>query len=638
MGVKENAFKKSDAKYEFSGMTERAFEFIEDFQISDKELWARFVRQFAERPDGVDRRWRGEYWGKMMRGACMVYAYRRDAALLETLTGAVHAIMDTADDDGRISTYTRETEFTGWDLWCRKYVMLGMLYFLDICPDADFRREVTASLVRQADYLTARLGFGEDGKKKLYDTAILWRGLSAASILEPFVKLYRLTGKRDYLNFAKKIVDSGCTTVENIFELAYKDELSPYQYPVTKAYEMISCFEGLLEYYIETGDEKHKLTLTRFADRVLATDFTVIGSSGCWLEQFDHSTNRQANTTNGSQQETCVTVTLMKFMARLAALTGESRYADAVEISYYNAYLGAINFEKAICTRMAEGVIEDYCNGIQYIKEPMPFSSYSPLTAGTRDSGIGGFNIMSDAHYYGCCACIGAAGMGIVPYLALMKTADGLVLNMYIGGRAETDIAVLCIDTDYPRSGSVKITVHPKAESRFELALRKPGWCENAAASVNGEQVCAEGGYIRISRDWRDGDTVELAFDMPVRVVRPVSYGTDILMTKMIWDYDYIVPVFDREDPLAKKHIALCRGPITFGADSAAGFDFARPAEILAAPDGTAYAELLPPADGAQVTISVKTAAGSLALSDYASAGRPFAAENLAAAWILNER
>ena len=98
------------------------------------------------------------------------------------------------------------------------------------------------------------------------------------------------------------------------------------------------------------------------------------------------------------------------------------------------------------------------------------------------------------------------------------------------------------------------------------------------------------------------------------------------------------MPVFDREDPLAKKHIALCRGPITFGADSAAGFDFARPAEILAAPDGTAYAELLPPADGAQVTISVKTAAGSLALSDYASAGRPCAAENLAAAWILNER
>lgn len=47
-------------------------------------------------------------------------------------------------------------------------------------------------------------------------------------------------------------------------------------------------------------------------------------------------------------QETCVTVTLMKFLYHLTMLTGNSKYVDAFETSYYNAYLGAINTEGVI--------------------------------------------------------------------------------------------------------------------------------------------------------------------------------------------------------------------------------------------------------------------------------------------------
>ena len=61
-------------------------------------------------------------------------------------------------------------------------------------------------------------------------------------------------------------------------------QLYPYQYPVTKAYEMMSCFEGLLEYYRETGIEKYKQAVINFADMVLESDFTIIGSCGCTHE------------------------------------------------------------------------------------------------------------------------------------------------------------------------------------------------------------------------------------------------------------------------------------------------------------------------------------------------------------------
>jgi DUF1680 family protein len=93
---------------------------------------------------------------------------------------------------------------------------------------------------------------------------------------------------------------------------------------------MISCFEGLIEYYRVTGIEKYKEAIVRFADKVLESDFTIIGCSGCTHELFDHSTVRQANTNNGRiQQETCVTVTLMKFMYQLTCMTGDPKYVDA---------------------------------------------------------------------------------------------------------------------------------------------------------------------------------------------------------------------------------------------------------------------------------------------------------------------
>ena len=144
-------------------------------------------------------------------------------------------------------------------------------------------------------------------------------------------------------------MQSGGTSVANVFDLAFENDFYPYQYPITKAYEMISCFEGLLEFYRVTKNERYKTAIINFADRILESDFTVIGSSGCTHELFDHSAVRQANTTNGIiMQETCVTVTLMKFFYQLTLLTGEPKYADAFERSLFNAYLGSVNTEKRL--------------------------------------------------------------------------------------------------------------------------------------------------------------------------------------------------------------------------------------------------------------------------------------------------
>ena len=80
----------------------------------------------------------------------------------------------------------------------------------------------------------------------------------------PVLRLWHSTGKDAYLSFADYIVRVGASTKGvSIFELAYRDEMPPFRYPVVKAYEVMSCFEGLVEYYRVTGEEKWKTAASR---------------------------------------------------------------------------------------------------------------------------------------------------------------------------------------------------------------------------------------------------------------------------------------------------------------------------------------------------------------------------------------
>ena len=55
--------------------------FVLQKQLKDRELWKKFVNVFEEKADIVDNGWRGEYFGKMMRGACLTYRYIPDEEL-----------------------------------------------------------------------------------------------------------------------------------------------------------------------------------------------------------------------------------------------------------------------------------------------------------------------------------------------------------------------------------------------------------------------------------------------------------------------------------------------------------------------------------------------------------------------------
>ena len=561
-----NKFTFENKEKRLSGISDAAARFLAENALCDMATWHTFVNQFREKRDGENNGWRGEFFGKAMRGAVLVYEYVRTPELYSALTEAVEDMLTVADEDGRVSSYSRETEFSGWDIWSRKYVILSLIYFLDVCKDKSLKERIIKFISGAADYIIERVGDGE-GMIGINRASTYWYGLNSSSILEPIVKLYKITGEKRYLDFAAYIVNCGGTEFYNIFELAYENKKLPYQYGISKAYEMISCFEGLLEFYRITGNERYKVMLVNFANAVLSSEVSVIGSSGSTHELFDKTAVRQTYNFPGPKHETCVTVTLMKFLSEMLSLTGDKAYADCMEISFYNAYLGAINTGN----KHSDFIKKKFGDTLK--ESVLPFDSYSPVIPDARGVlGVGGLQVFSDNSYYGCCACIGAAGLGVYHRAMLMRDSNGFVINFYEKGSMSAEYSgsrvEFLLDTEYPRDGRILIKVKTESAVNMALKLRIPEWSRSTEIKSNSSYEIKDG-YAVFSGEWSGEAEIVLTLDMAVRIVRPISWDTDVVLGKWGDDRGWMttMPVTVTHIPEFDKYVALLRGPLVLAMD-----------------------------------------------------------------------
>lgn len=503
--------------------------FTMSHQLMNAETWKNFVRVFRADSDDTDKGWRCEYWGKMMRGACLTYLYNKDEALYAVLEETVRDLLTAQRADGRFSTYSEAEQLQGWDMWGRKYVLTAMLHFYRICRNQGLKEEILTALCRHADAILAAVGEGED-KVEITHTSKFWGGVNSCSILDAMVDLYRVTEKEEYLKFAQYILRTGGCRDGNLIELALENRLMPYQYPEVKAYETISFFEGVLSYYEVTGEPRCLQAVLNFVEAVNETDITLIGCSGCTHELFDHSAVVQTRESEGIMQETCVTVTWMRMMARLLLLTGEEKYFARMERSAWNALYGSVNTHEW----------KQYSFEEKAYVEPLPFDSYSPLTNNSRGRGIGGFKRFRFGGYYGCCACIAAAGIAIFPLCAALQSRRGLVINALLPGTVTANTPAghrftLEAESGYPAVMDWKAIIRLEAPEEFELKIRVPDYCENPRIFVNNQEVALAGdGWCIISCIWKDGDTVAFRAELSLKQVTledkvAFTYGTLVL-------------------------------------------------------------------------------------------------------------
>lgn len=520
---------------------QNACKFLTREQIGKAELWKKLVDQFRFRTDKTGN-YRGEYWGKIMRGAALICGYTKNDELYGTLETTVLDMLSLCTEDG-ITSHRKGCEFTGWDLWCRKYVAVGLEYFYDICRSEELKQEILRVLKTHLLAITRHIG-KEEGKKGICYASRNWGGLNSCSILKSYVVAYKLTGEKKLLDFASYIVSTGGSKDFDFVQAAADDELPLCSYRYPKAYEATSFFEGLLEYGKLTNDERLLTACKNYARSLLKQEFTVVGSGACEVECFDYSAHTQTYAGKKPKQETCVTVSYMLYFNEMYDLTGESIYLDAMERSFYNAYLGALNETAPKMTTL-------------------PIDWYSPLVGGKRANSLtAGKQVFSDGSFYSCCTAMGPAGVGVFANASTAVKDNAVSFRFYEKSVVTVGDTVVTEKTDYPTDGRVSFTFSGK-KTDLILSFRVPVWCKDLSLTINGKDMDKKikNGFVWVSESLGDGDEIVLSLDMPYtyRLLTstkfrggllcfsrgPIVYAADKRFTKIFTAF----PIDDRDDP-----------------------------------------------------------------------------------------
>lgn len=210
--------------------------------------------------------------------------------------------------------------------------------------------------------------------------------------------------------------------------------------------------------------------------------------------------------------ETCASVAFIMFSWRLHAVTGESRCFDVIENTLYNHYLGAIALN---------GCGTFYYNPMRVVGDLSETSDHGREPASSRC-------MLPQINRTACCMPNCWRFLGALPEYLFSYDPDGIYITLYTTCTMEHSFAdgrhvALSVDTEYPHGGDVTIRFNGEEPARFVLRLRIPGWCEHATAKwPEQEEKHVDGGnYLAIDRTWRNEDTVQLRFDMPVRMILP---------------------------------------------------------------------------------------------------------------------
>ena len=454
--------------------------------------------------------WQSEFWGKYMHAAVPFWKYAGSARIKANIDAGIGEVLSAQEPDGYIGNYRpSERHGSGWDVWGMKYTALGLLHYYDGTGD----RKALEAAGRLVDCLIGRFGSGGSSAKPLVKTGG-WGGLASGSVLEPVVWLYVRTKEPRYLAFADEIVrqlgfdpdgprlvvQAGTPVADRLAANLPKDMGKDRWYwtrQLTKAYEMMSCYQGLLDYYEVTGRREILEAAVKTAESIATTEINLAG--GATARELWYHGAAQQHRNFAWQQETCVVTTWMRLCEKLLTITKDPRWADRMERTFYNAYLAALS---PACDR---------------------FASYTPL-AGYRSVGHQHCDMHTD-----CCNSNGPRGFLTVLNKFLTARDDTVTFNFYLSADARVRLAGaqeesrFRVFTLYPKSDTVHIWYRSPETRTFTLRLRVPQFSSNTVVRVNGQPVegaARAGTYLDLRREWKAADGVEIVFDMPVEMHR----------------------------------------------------------------------------------------------------------------------
>lgn len=417
-----------------------------------------------------------------------------DAPELETICdGAIDDIVSGADENGYFNSYFLifdEEKFQNRDrheLYCLGHLIEAAIAY----KNATGKDKLLRAMCKYTDYVIKvfkeenSAGFATPGHPEL-ELALM--------------KLYKATGEKRYADLSKHFIDlhgANDKDGERLWWMAnknYNQDEVPLRERETAdghAVRALYLLAGMADVAAEFGDKELLGACERCFKNITTKRMYITGGVGsspqgeAFTVDYDLP-NRTAYT------ETCAAIALVFFTHRMFQITGDVKYADALERALYNGVLSGISMDgKSFFYENPLAIDLDFNDVDKAVTEKRRY----PITQRLEVFG---------------CSCCPPNMVRFIPSVgnyAFYENEDTVFVNQFMNCTAELDGGKISVVTKYPADGKIAISY----SGNKKLAVRLPDWCPSFSVS------CSCGladGYIYL-----DENVAEVILDMPVCVV-----------------------------------------------------------------------------------------------------------------------
>jgi len=342
------------------------------------------------------------------------------------------------------------------------------------------------------------------------------------------VKLYRLTGKKEYLSTAKFFVEE-----RGHYQGYDKKNTDPWKNgaywqddkrvvdqdeAVGHAVRAGYLYAAVADVAALTGDDSLLKAIDKIWTNVVEKKLYVQGGAGAIGSGERYGSNYELPNAT-AYNETCAAISNVYWNHRMFLLHGESKYMDVLEKILYNGLISGIGLD---------GKSFFYTNAMQ-IRNGLVHKDMEAARSGWFECS--------------CCPTNLTRLIPSVPGYMYGQKDDNLFVNLFIAGSADISLGKKQVNiiqqNNYPWDGALSFTINPSSPAAFNLLIRIPGWAQNIAIpsslyqfennsaatttiKVNGQpfSFTIQNGYAVINRTWKKNDKVEVSLPMEVRTVK----------------------------------------------------------------------------------------------------------------------
>ncbi|WP_276486095.1 glycoside hydrolase family 127 protein [Paraflavitalea pollutisoli] len=443
---------------------------------------------------------------KVLEGASYGLQVQKNPKLESYMDSLIQIIADAQEPDGYLYTFrtmkpAKVHDWVGTKRWQKEEDLSHELYNSGHLFEAAVahyqatgKKNLLNIAIKNADLLVKDFGYGKEEKAPGHQVVEI--GLA---------KMYRVTGKKEYLDLAKFFLDVRGPK-KGQYSQAHKKVVEQDE-AVGHAVRATYMYTGMADIAALTGNEAYLKAIDAIWHDVVERKLYITGGIGATGAGEAFGAPFQLPNMS-AYAETCAAIANVYWNNRMFLLHGDAKYIDVLERVLYNGLLSGVSL-----------------SGDRFFY-PNPLASMGQHQRSA---------------WFGCACCISnmTRFLPSMPGYMYAQNKNDLYVNLFAGGTADIKLPAGNIkleqQTAYPWEGKVKIVVSPEKTTSFALQVRVPGWSKKEVVpgdlyfaadkkaqplviTLNGKPIKYDmvKGYAVINRKWKKGDAI--AFELPMEV------------------------------------------------------------------------------------------------------------------------